>query len=89
MRKNLNSIFQRPDDGKYDHVLRIAIGNGLRADIWQEFQSRFNIQIIAEFYGASEGNFAITNADGKIGACGRNSPLFKVRTLSPPTIYIG
>ncbi|XP_072040907.1 long-chain fatty acid transport protein 2-like [Amphiura filiformis] len=67
----------RPDDGKYDHVVRIAIGNGLRPDIWQEFQRRFNIQVIAEFYGATEGNHTTINLDGKIGACGRYSPFLK------------
>lgn len=35
--------------------LRIAIGNGLRPDIWAQFQERFGIGRINEFYGATEG----------------------------------
>ena len=31
-------------------------GNGLRPQIWREFVSRFNIENISEFYGATEGN---------------------------------
>ena len=31
-------------------------GNGLRKEIWGEFQKRFNVERIAEFYGATEGN---------------------------------
>jgi hypothetical protein len=29
-----------------------VIGNGLRPDIWEKFQSRFRIPYISEFYGA-------------------------------------
>ena len=79
-------IFQRPNDGKYDHTVRIAIGNGLRPDIWKEFQQRFNIKTIAEFYGATEGNMLLMNFDGKIGASGRYTPLFKVNNWSSWTI---
>lgn len=31
-------------------------GNGLRAQIWKQFTSRFNVKQIGEFYGATEGN---------------------------------
>jgi acyl-CoA synthetase (AMP-forming)/AMP-acid ligase II len=37
-----------------DHKIRVALGNGLRKDIWTEFQSRFQIKDIVEFYGATE-----------------------------------
>ena len=33
---------------------RIAIGNGLRPEIWEQFQERFNVPEIGEFYGATE-----------------------------------
>jgi fatty-acyl-CoA synthase len=36
-------------------------GNGLRADIWDEFTTRFNIPRVFEFYGASEGNTGFVN----------------------------
>ena len=48
-----------PNDTK--HRVRIAIGNGLRPDIWDEFQARFNVPEIGEFYGATEGNIALCN----------------------------
>ncbi len=37
------------------HKIKIAIGNGLRKNIWNEFTNRFGIKII-EFYAATEGN---------------------------------
>jgi fatty-acyl-CoA synthase len=54
-----------------DHRLRIAIGNGLRPEIWPRFQTRFRIPHIMEFYGATEGNVGMINYDGHIGAVGR------------------
>ena len=53
------------------HRLRVAIGNGLRPDIWEEFQQRFQIPRIIEFYGATEGNLSLINFDGTVGAVGR------------------
>ncbi|UYP20053.1 long-chain-acyl-CoA synthetase [Rhodococcus sp. Z13] len=50
----------RPDDR--DHGIRLAVGNGLRAEIWDEFVDRFGIGRVAEFYGASECNIAFINA---------------------------
>ncbi|MDN7138579.1 long-chain-acyl-CoA synthetase [Pseudidiomarina sp. 1ASP75-14] len=42
--------------------VRGVIGNGLRAELWDEFQERFAIPRICELYGASEGNVAFVNA---------------------------
>ena len=53
------------------HHLRVACGNGLRPEIWPEFKERFAIPRIVEFYAATEGNVALINADGKVGAIGR------------------
>jgi len=53
------------------HRLRLCCGNGLRADIWEEFQSRFEIPRILEFYAATEGNVSLYNVEGKAGAIGR------------------
>ncbi|XP_012689593.2 long-chain fatty acid transport protein 4 [Clupea harengus] len=55
------------------HRVRMALGNGLRQSIWEEFTGRFNIPQIAEFYGATECNCSLGNFDNKIGACGFNS----------------
>ena len=53
------------------HTLRVVMGNGLRPEIWAGFKARFRIPKIIEFYGATEGNVALVNVDGKIGAVGR------------------
>ena len=61
------------------HRLRLACGNGLRGDIWEEFQARFAIPQILEFYAATEGNFSLYNVEGKVGAIGRIPPLLAHR----------
>jgi len=53
------------------HRLRLCCGNGLRPDIWTEFQSRFAVPSILEFYAATEGNVTLFNLEGKSGAVGR------------------
>ena len=56
---------------EHAHHLRLCCGNGLRADVWEKFQSRFAIPRILEFYAATEGNFSLYNVEGKVGAIGR------------------
>ena len=61
---------ERPSERQ--HRVRVIVGNGLRTDIWREFQERFGIERIAEFYGASECNIAFINAynlDETAGTC--------------------
>ena len=53
------------------HRIRAITGNGLSAAIWREFQARFAIPRIVEFYGATEGNVSMLNYDGTVGAVGR------------------
>ncbi|XP_027872508.1 long-chain fatty acid transport protein 1-like isoform X2 [Xiphophorus couchianus] len=55
------------------HRVRVAIGNGLRPSVWEEFVRRFKIQRVGEFYGATECNCSLINIDGKVGACGFSS----------------
>jgi fatty-acyl-CoA synthase/citronellyl-CoA synthetase len=50
------------NDKDTQHQIRVIIGNGLRADLWDAFQNRFGIERINEFYGASECNLVFTNA---------------------------
>lgn len=66
---------------KYEnrHGLRLVCGNGLRGDIWEDFQSRFAIPRILEFYAATEGNFSLFNVEGQPGAIGRILPLLTHR----------
>ena len=65
--------FQSYDENT--HQIKIAVGNGLRSDIWEHFQKRFNIPNIVEFYGATEGTGGFFNIHNKTGAVGRCSPL--------------
>ncbi|PHH59191.1 hypothetical protein CDD81_3659 [Ophiocordyceps australis] len=61
------------------HRVKLAFGNGLRPDIWNEFKERFGIETIAEFYGATEAPFALWNVsrnDLTAGAIGRNGWLY-------------
>ena len=51
--------------------LRLCVGNGLRGDVWKQFQERFNIPRIFEFYASTEGNFSLYNFEGEPGAIGR------------------
>ncbi|XP_054937996.1 long-chain fatty acid transport protein 1 isoform X6 [Physeter macrocephalus] len=55
------------------HRVRLAVGNGLRPAIWEEFTERFGVRQVGEFYGATECNCSIANMDGKVGSCGFNS----------------
>ena len=41
--------------------IRVMVGNGLRASIWHEFQSRFQVNSVLELYASSEGNIGFTN----------------------------
>jgi len=45
-------------DSEFDqkHKVRVMLGNGLKANIWQKFVDRFGVHHIVEFYGATEGN---------------------------------
>ncbi|KAM0424185.1 hypothetical protein ACHAPT_010555 [Fusarium lateritium] len=63
------------------HKVRVAFGNGLRPDIWNEFKERFGIEGICEFYAATEGTFGTWNLsknDLTAGAIGRNGWLYNI-----------
>jgi fatty-acyl-CoA synthase len=62
---------QPPSPHDRDHRLRVAAGAGLRPDIWTAFQERFGIPRIVEMYGATEGNIALQNLDGRVGSVGK------------------
>ncbi|XP_002740877.1 long-chain fatty acid transport protein 2-like [Saccoglossus kowalevskii] len=73
-----NIVYGHPEDKK--HSVRVAIGNGLRPDIWERFQKRFNIPVICEFYGATEAPFFSANTDNTVGAIGKFTPIWKLIT---------
>ena len=58
----------RPSDTQ--HKVRLTITAGLREQIWRDYQKRFNVTQIIEFYGATEGNMAFINLGEKQGAIG-------------------
>ncbi|XP_048198497.1 long-chain fatty acid transport protein 1 isoform X1 [Perognathus longimembris pacificus] len=60
-------------EAERQHRVRLAMGNGLRPAIWEEFAQRFGVPQIGEFYGATECNCSMANMDGKVGSCGFNS----------------
>lgn len=64
-------LLAEPHPLERSHRLRLACGNGLQGDVWEQFQHRFGIPRILEFYAASEGNLSLYNCDGKPGAIGR------------------
>lgn len=73
----VNAPPQQPREAQ--HRLRLCCGNGLRPDIWSEFQSRFRIPQILEFYAATEGTFSLYNCEGKPGSIGRIPPFLSHR----------
>jgi acyl-CoA synthetase (AMP-forming)/AMP-acid ligase II len=72
-----------PDD-KTKHKVRMAFGNGLRADVWDKFRSRFGVDTIAEFYGATEGvggTFSFSRNTFSSGAMGQQGPLLALMAM--------
>lgn len=69
-------------DNDRDHSVRLAIGNGMKREIWKEFLCRFGCLKVYEFYGATEGNLGFINYIGKVGAIGRINFLYKVTKLN-------
>jgi len=60
-----------PHPREASHHIRLACGNGLRADVWESFTRRFAIPHVLEFYAATEGNLSLYNVEDKPGAIGR------------------
>lgn len=67
---------QRP--GEREHGLRLAVGSGLRPDVWRSFLRRFGDVRVVETYGMTEGNVTLFNYTGTPGAVGRGSFIYKV-----------
>jgi len=66
--------------------LKKMFGLGLRKDIWEQFQSRFNIEHIWEFYGGTDFGVPLFNIDEKPGMVGRNIlPTVEIIKIDPDT----
>lgn len=76
---------QPPSAGDTDHRVRVIVGNGLRPEIWDDFQTRFAIPRIGEFYGASEGNLVFFNAFNLKRTAGVCPLPFAVLAVDPVT----
>ncbi|XP_062473443.1 long-chain fatty acid transport protein 6 isoform X3 [Pezoporus occidentalis] len=65
-------------EGEKNHKVRLAVGNGVRNDVWRDFKNRFGSVKICEFYGATEGNICFMNHTEKIGSVGRTNFFYKL-----------
>jgi citronellyl-CoA synthetase len=65
-------LLNRPESEYSPGPLKKMFGLGLRKDIWEEFQSRFNIKHIWEFYGGTDFGVPLFNIDEIPGMVGRN-----------------
>lgn len=68
-----------------NHEIRLILGNGLRPEIWGDFENRFGIHHIFEFYGASESNLGFMNAFGLRETVGFCPMPFEVVACDPDT----
>jgi citronellyl-CoA synthetase len=61
----------KPDDA--NNTIKTILGNGLRPEIWMEFKTRFGIERVTEFYGATEGGGMFINILNFDKTCGWNN----------------
>ena len=62
---------QPPSEYEKIHTLKKMLGLGLRKEIWDKFQSRFQIEHLYEFYGLTEGHRSLVNLEEIPGMIGR------------------
>jgi fatty-acyl-CoA synthase len=67
------------------HRIRMACGNGLTPDVWNEFKHRFRIPQVFEFYASTEGGVSLFNIEGECGAIGR-VPGYLAHRASPALV---
>ncbi len=61
-----------PGPNDRDHKVDRILGNGLRPDIWEAFQTRFGVPHIREFYASTEGNAYLVNLNDVEGSVGQS-----------------
>jgi carnitine-CoA ligase len=70
---------RKPNDA--DNPVRFVISAGMPAAIWEDFERRFNVQIV-EFYGSAEGGITVKPLGvGPIGSIGKVVPTLKYRIV--------
>ena len=63
---------EKPDDA--DNPVRVVISAGTPPSLWEQFEKRYNVQIL-EWYGSVEGGFAYKRINqGPIGSFGKPVP---------------
>lgn len=67
------------------HRVRMACGNGMAFEVWEEFKNQFQVPRILEFYAATEGGVSLFNVEGKRGSIGRIPP-YLVHRFSPALV---
>ena len=60
--------------------LRLALGNGLSAPVWETFARRFPQMRVLEFYASTEGNVWLYNVEARPGALGRLPPFLAAKS---------
>jgi len=79
-------LLNRPASEYIPGPLKKMFGLGLRKDIWEEFQSRFQIEHIWEFYGGTDFGVPLFNVDGVPGMVGRKIlPTVEIIKINPDT----
>lgn len=67
-------VHERPKRGDRTLPVRIVAGSGMRTDLWEKLEERFNVGIL-EFYASTTQRAVLANASGeKVGAVGQPLP---------------
>lgn len=70
---------EKPDDA--DNPVRFVLSAGMPPTIWENFEKRFNVDIV-ELYGAVEGGLAIKPAGvGPVGSFGKPPPTLEMKIV--------
>lgn len=70
-----------PKANDADNPVRMVVSAGMPAEIWTEFENRFDLKVF-EFYGAAEGGLVINPAEvGPVGSIGRPVPSLEYRIV--------
>ncbi|KXS21487.1 acetyl-CoA synthetase-like protein [Gonapodya prolifera JEL478] len=85
-------LAQPPQPTDRLHKVRRVTGAGLRKEIFNEFYTRFNLDVIMEFYAASDGTSFVANEYRGglvgVGSIGRRGPILRTLVGSPRIIKV-